>query len=260
MAMIDDPNLESMLRELAVNAPDEFFGRVFDSWVTVPISIPGVLTGTAYVAFSSHGVTYLRIADSPHGYDAKFIDLYGREFGRPLSPAKKPPRGLIPALAGRSSALRLDLRHESEFQRDVLAAVRQIPRGETRPYSWVAREIGRPSDVRAVGDALSCNPVPILVPCHRAISANGSLGEYVLGDALKERLLDAERVNIAEVRSWAERGTFYIGSDTTNIFCFPTCRNARRITDRHRREFRDEVEAVGAGYRPCKHCRPAAVA
>lgn len=253
--MSDSAALESMLRGLAVSAPSGLIDRVFDKWVKVPVSASGVPDGTAYVAFSSLGVTYLRIADGPHG-EAEFTGTYGREFGRPLSPARQPPPGLMPALAGRPSALRLDLRHASEFQRDVLAAVRRIPRGETRPHAWIARETGRPSTVEEVQKALIRNPVPILVPCHRVIPADGSLGEYVLGGALKEYLLNAERVNLTEVRDWAARGAFYIGSDTTNIFCFPTCRNARRITERHRREFRDPVEAAREGYRPCKHCRP----
>jgi methylphosphotriester-DNA--protein-cysteine methyltransferase len=50
----------------------------------------------------------------------------------------------------------------------------------------------------------------------------------------------------------------FVGSDTTNVFCNPTCRNARRIRDEHRIAFSSENAARAAGYRPCRHCRPAA--
>ena len=83
------------------------------------------------------------------------------------------------------------------FQRKVYAAVRRIPRGQARSYQWVARAIGQPRATRAVGQALNCNTRPDLVPCHRVISANGSLGGYAWGAAAKHRRLAAERVSNA---------------------------------------------------------------
>ncbi|MDE2573497.1 MAG: cysteine methyltransferase, partial [bacterium] len=52
-------------------------------------------------------------------------------------------------------------------------------------------------------------------------------------------------------------GRRYVGSGTTHVFCYPTCAQARRITERHRIDFADEQAALAAGYRPCKRCRPA---
>lgn len=75
----------------------------------------------------------------------------------------------------------------------------------------------------------------------------------------KERLLRGENVNVDEVLELARDKVFYLGSDTTNIVCFPTCAHARRITPPPRRGFRSVEAAEQAGYLPCKHCRPGAV-
>ena len=64
------------------------------------------------------------------------------------------------------------------FQRDVWRALSEIPRGETRSYAWVAQRIGRPRAVRAVGQAVGANPLPVLMPCHRVLASDGSLGGY----------------------------------------------------------------------------------
>jgi hypothetical protein len=89
--------------------------------------------------------------------------------------------------------------------------------------------------------------------------SNGETGDYVFGAATKEQLLRSERVNLDEVHALARARVHYLGSDTTNIVCFPTCSDARRITPEHRRGFRTVDQAVRAGYRPCLRCRPAAV-
>ncbi|HHY46871.1 MAG TPA: methylated-DNA--[protein]-cysteine S-methyltransferase [Firmicutes bacterium] len=86
----------------------------------------------------------------------------------------------------------LDLRG-SEFQLAVWERVRQIPHGSTASYSEIARAIGRPKAVRAVGAANRANPIPIIIPCHRVIGSNGSLVGYGGGLELKRYLLDLER-------------------------------------------------------------------
>jgi len=87
----------------------------------------------------------------------------------------------------------------TDFQRRVWEAVRQIPYGQVRSYKWVASKIGNPKAARAVGTAISRNPVVLIIPCHRVIRSNGSLGKYSDMDWLKERLLRLER---AEIVSW----------------------------------------------------------
>ncbi len=86
----------------------------------------------------------------------------------------------------------LDLTSVSAFQRRVLEAISQIPVGTVWTYAEVARAIGRPSASRAVGHALSTNPVLILAPCHRVIASDGSLRGYKAGLNVKQHLLQFE--------------------------------------------------------------------
>jgi len=85
----------------------------------------------------------------------------------------------------------LDLKGTS-FQKRVWEALREIPYGQTRSYGEIAKTIGNPKAVRAVGRANGTNPVPIIVPCHRVIQADGSLGGFGGGLDLKKSLLELE--------------------------------------------------------------------
>ena len=80
----------------------------------------------------------------------------------------------------------------TEFQKDVWEALAQIPFGETRSYGEIAREIGRPKAVRAVGAANGKNPISIIVPCHRVIGSNGELTGFAGGLKAKAFLLQTE--------------------------------------------------------------------
>ena len=81
----------------------------------------------------------------------------------------------------------------TDFEKAVYGAVLEIAPGTTRSYAWVAARIGRPKAARAVGNALNKNPYAPLVPCHRVIAADGSLGGYSGGLAKKRALLEKER-------------------------------------------------------------------
>ena len=81
----------------------------------------------------------------------------------------------------------------THFQQDVYRAAARIPRGQTRSYQWVARTIGRPKATRAVGNALHVNPLAPLIPCHRVIRSDGSLGGFARGVKKKQQLLAAEK-------------------------------------------------------------------
>ncbi|MFC1941006.1 methylated-DNA--[protein]-cysteine S-methyltransferase [Chloroflexota bacterium] len=87
----------------------------------------------------------------------------------------------------------LDLSRATSFQREVWEITRFIPYGETRSYLWVANQIKRPRAVRAVGQALSRNPLPIIVPCHRVVASDGKLGGFSGGVEMKLHLLDLEK-------------------------------------------------------------------
>lgn len=88
-------------------------------------------------------------------------------------------------------ALPLDLVGTS-FQKKVWEALKQIPFGETRTYKQIAIAIGNPKATRAVGMAIHCNPIPIIIPCHRVIGTNGKLTGYANGLELKQKLLNFE--------------------------------------------------------------------
>ncbi len=98
---------------------------------------------------------------------------------------------------------RLDLPLDIEgtaFQRRVWQELRTIPYGQTRSYSEIARRIGRPTAARAVARACATNPVPVVIPCHRVIRQDGSLGGYGAGIARKRALLSQEGALL-----WAKR-------------------------------------------------------
>ncbi len=92
----------------------------------------------------------------------------------------------------------LDLSGQTAFKRSVYLATQRIPYGEVRTYGWISEQIGRPKASRAVGQALRYNPLPIIVPCHRVIKRDGTLGGFSSkeGVELKIRLLQLEGVNI----------------------------------------------------------------
>jgi methylated-DNA-[protein]-cysteine S-methyltransferase len=85
----------------------------------------------------------------------------------------------------------------SEFQRRVLLAEYRIPRGWISTYGRIARSLGIPGGARAVGRALSRNPFPIIIPCHRAIRSNGELGGFQGGQKMKRALLELEGIQVS---------------------------------------------------------------
>ena len=86
----------------------------------------------------------------------------------------------------------LDLSPATPFQRAVWEVTRLIPYGETRSYTWVAEQIGKPKALRAVGQALGKNPLSIIIPCHRVVASDGKLGGFGGGVEMKQRLISLE--------------------------------------------------------------------
>ncbi len=252
--------VERRLRALRAVAPAGLRERVLtetglaDGWTQFDAPV-----GRLYISHNPHGVSVVAPAED---LDA-FRHIHATRTRRTLGVETELPPALATSLqrtveTGRLRRLPVDLRGLTEFQRAVLLKTAEIPPGEMRPYGWIAREIGRPGAVRAVGSALNRNPVPVLIPCHRVGRSDGTVGEYAFGPAMKRSLLAAEGADPDELDDLAARGVRLTGSDTTHIFCLPTCRNARRTTARHRVEFASVRDATGAGYRACKVCRPAA--
>jgi len=87
----------------------------------------------------------------------------------------------------------LDFSGATTFQRQVWQTAQLIPHGETRSYGWIAKQIGKPRSARAVGQALGKNPFLVVVPCHRVIAGDGTLGGFGCGLPAKKKLLKLEK-------------------------------------------------------------------
>ena len=214
--------------------------------------------GRLFVAFNGLGVSAVEQAPD----DDAFATTHVKRTGRPAHAVAALPARLATAidrrLAGdRRARIDLDLRGRTAFERDVWTKALEIPRGEVRPYGWIAAEIGRPRAVRAVGTALGHNPVPLIVPCHRVVRSDGLIGQYSLGGpANKRAILASEGLDPDRLESLARAGIRYVGSDTTKIYCLPSCHAAQRIGASHRVPFHSAAEGQRAGYRACRQCRP----
>jgi len=152
--------------------------------------------GTLRLASSERGLAFLEL---PHasgrgleGWIRSAFPAARCEAG--FAPNRAAARQLLEYLEGKRLRfdLALDLRG-TPFQLAVWQALREIPYGETRSYAEVARAVGRPAAVRAVGAANGANPIAIVVPCHRVIASGGGLGGYGGGLEVKARLLAMER-------------------------------------------------------------------
>jgi len=216
--------------------------------------------GTVYVAASPAGISMVSRAKSAGEFERSFE----RQRGRPIAKAtSRPPaavRALMKNLKRRDRAkLQFDLRGLSEFERAVLLKALEIPGGEVRPYSWIAREIGHPEAVRAVGSALGKNPVPLLIPCHRVVRADGTLGQYSMGGSrVKRALLEVEGVEPNTIEELAAKGIRYLGNEKSRAYCYPTCGGTHSLVRSNKVPFHSGREALAAGYHPCRDCRPAA--
>ena len=257
--MTDNTAIETQLASLARSAPADILDAVVrQTDLSDEYTVIDGPTGPAYIAWNGRGITAFVPAEavgSPDDFESRHPRL--------ASFAEAPPDSFAGHLdhtleTGRLGRLPVDLSSIGEFQRKVLEKCAEIPPGEIRPYGWIAREIGNPGAVRAVGTALGRNPVPVLIPCHRVVRTDGRIGNYAYGSPMKRSLLEYEGLDPETIEAQARHGIRLLGSDTTGIYCYPTCRNAKRITDTHRVEFRSETEAVEHGYRACKVCRPAA--
>jgi len=216
--------------------------------------------GTVYVAASPAGISMVSRAKSAGEFERSFERQRGRAITKASSRPPVAVRALMKNLKRRDRAeLQFDLRGLSEFERAVLLKALEIPGGEVRPYSWIAREIGHPEAVRAVGTALGKNPVPLLIPCHRVVRADGTLGQYSMGGSrVKRALLEVEGVEPNTIEELAAKGIRYLGNEKSRAYCYPTCGGTHSLVRSNKVPFHSGREALAAGYHPCSDCRPAA--
>ncbi|MFP5317075.1 MAG: methylated-DNA--[protein]-cysteine S-methyltransferase [Acidimicrobiia bacterium] len=151
--------------------------------------------GPLLVAATPDGL--VRVAFDCEGHDAVLAALAERVSPRVLrAPARldDAARQLDEYFAGdrRGFDLPLDLRLASPFRRAVVRQLAAIAYGTTASYATVAAAVGNPAAVRAVGSACATNPVPVVLPCHRVVRSDGSIGRYLGGTELKRALLDLE--------------------------------------------------------------------
>jgi O-6-methylguanine DNA methyltransferase len=258
--IVPEAVIERKLKALKeVNPPHDLRGRILEQLDLADRYFRfQTVAGEVYIAYNRRGISFIERVDQVSDFEREFR----KRFDRPVFYADTPPTQLRSqieaALCGASRRRpRFDLSRSTEFERSVLLKALEIPFGQVRPYTWIAREIGRPKAQRAVGSALAGNPIPLLIPCHRVVRSDGIIGNYGMGGpTVKRRLLEFEGADPGLLEQLGRSGFRFVGSDTTHIFCFPTCSHARRVTPRHTMRFSSTNQAHDAGYRACKVCRP----
>ncbi|HJU82450.1 MAG TPA: MGMT family protein [Acidimicrobiia bacterium] len=181
-------NIEETLADLRRDPPASLKANVdLGTGLADGVSIFESPVGELAVTFNPRGVSSVSLAE------LDFEEYFAARFGRRLIEAR-PPTGWERLInqgieAGNPGQLPLDLRGVTAFRREIMLIATTIPRGEVRPYQWLALQAGHPGAARAVGSAMANNPIPLIVPCHRVVRADGSLGAYSLGGADNKRVL-----------------------------------------------------------------------
>lgn len=153
--------------------------------------------GALLVAATERGVCGLKIGGDDLSLARSLREEFpAAELRRDEAALGRWVRAIVSHLSGRAEDVRLDVPLDiraTAFQWRVWEALRAIPYGETRTYQEIARIVGAPKAARAVGHACATNPVAILIPCHRVVRGDGSLGGYAYGLGVKRTLIDTER-------------------------------------------------------------------
>ncbi len=212
--------------------------------------------GRLYVAHSPLGIVLARRFESAAAFEREAIAALGQEMAPDPEPA--------PVVAMLKDWLdgepptepRFDLEALPAFAQAALRKTAEIPFGEVRPYGWVAKEIGRPTASRAVGSALGRNPIDVLIPCHRVVRGDGSIGPYGRsGERVKRALLECEGVDVERLESFARSGIRFLGDSSTGVVCYPTCRHAKEARPEDLVAFGSVERAIAEGFATCRRCR-----
>jgi len=175
------PDLDARFREAALR----------EGLIDVRYDIIDSPVGDLFVAATDRGLA--RISYFPDGMEETLARMFGPRVLR--SPLDDVRRELDEYFEGtrRAFDLPIDLR-VAPFHADVLAQLARVPYGQTETYGALATKAGRPKAARAVGTVMNRNPIPIVLPCHRIVGANGSLTGYAGGLDVKRHLLRLEGV------------------------------------------------------------------
>jgi O-6-methylguanine DNA methyltransferase len=191
-------DMERLLAELNVAPPDGLErDTLVNSGVADLVAITDSPFGPLWISWSPRGVTGV----SPL-FATPTTDDFLEHHTRRCYPANRLPVDLADITRdalehGTSPDFPVDLRDVSTFQRAVLDACRTIEAGTVRSYGWIAQQLANPGAVRAVGTALGHNPIPLLIPCHRVVRSDGSVGSYAFGPDMKHDLLVSEGAILA---------------------------------------------------------------
>src|SRR5919106_171364 len=149
--------------------------------------------GKVLVAATEKGLCSVKVGDDERTLEQLLAEEFSAaEIGKDALAEYR--QKILAFIAGEASLARLPLDiRGTVFQRRVWEELRRIPRGETRTYQQIARAVGAPAAVRAVGSACGANPVALVVPCHRAVRTDRGMGGYAWGLRRKKKLLALEK-------------------------------------------------------------------
>ena len=251
-------NIEEQLAGLIGEVPDRLTdGVALGTGLADGYDLYESAIGSVVVTYNPEGVSSVDIADD--SFETRFVDRFGRALIRAEAPTlwgRHIPEAIE---AGRPGTLPMDLRSVTPFQAEVLAKTASIPKGEVRPYAWLAAEVARPRAVRAAGSAVARNPVPLIIPCHRVVRADGHIGNYSLGGVEnKHDLLEYEGAAPDSARRPCkkEHSASQAKCSPPASLCHPTCHVVRGSGDTNVVGFRTLEQAAVAGFEPCVECRP----
>lgn len=154
---------------------------------------------------TASGVRVMRIALPELGNTAPASPTFHESLPAPIARLEEQLRAFLAGEEVHFNLSLLALDRCGEFQRRVLLADAAIPRGRVSTYGSIAAYLGLPQAGRAVGNALAHNPFPLVIPCHRVVRGDGTLGGYQGGLAIKRALLEAEGVQVGDDHRVAPR-------------------------------------------------------
>lgn len=204
LALSGAARVTDAIYDAGYGAPSRFYaacgerlGMTASAWanggrgVTIRWAVAATDLGPLLVAATSKGICRVAFGEDAKALARRFPLAELAEGGADLA-------GLVERVVsavnvpGRGADIPLDVRGTA-FQEAVWQELRRIPSGETRTYAQIAAAIGNPGAVRACGSANGANPVAVLIPCHRVVRTDGSLGGYAWGEDVKAELLRRER-------------------------------------------------------------------
>lgn len=156
--------------------------------------------GPIFILTSNKGLCRITINNETPEHRAQLEEQYKRKIILNKTALIKPIEVLDDYFHGNRREFKIkldpDINNATLFQKRVWKILTKIRYGQVRSYQWVAHQLKLPHGARAVGAANRCNPLPIIIPCHRVINASGKLGGYSSGINIKKTLLELEGVNL----------------------------------------------------------------